>query len=329
MAQIRMSLEASADIGFLEMEIPIEWYSKTFEELFLFISTQKSRLPINDSESGLSVIYNLDTSEIYKAFTDIFNSWSRGLCNLSIDTGDYNNVPIVTPINDILLSPVSVNESIILKQTFDPLEWYRSENEDFDQLMEWLKISTLLYVIDKKLDESNPNWYKSITSLMNDIHPNEVTIKTQQGKLEITTTGRQLLGSMIEETESYIEAYDIFKDVIYDPEMLSARFGTGHGDDLRVQVYESEGLNSVRTVFMLMLYDGTLELALTSMTDFSLSTIFFNNLLVPVLDRVIVEDSDIDWIIEAGFEYSAPIGHNWNSINQKPNMLNTRDLDPG
>ena len=76
-----------------------------------------------------------------------------------------------------------------------------------------------------------------------------------------------------------------------------------------MQVFESEGFNSIRTVFMLMLYDGTLELALNNSMDFSLSNVFFNNLLIPVLDRVIVEDSDLNWIIEAGFEHSTTTNH--------------------
>ncbi len=314
MARIHMSLETSPELGFLELEIHSEWYSKTFEELLRYLFTQRSHIPTDDSAYGLTVIDNLDTPEIYQAFSNIFNSWSLGLCTLNIETSDNSKLPILTPLNDILLSIVRENKSIILKQTFDPLQWYSSQNNDFDQLIEWLKISTLVYVIDKNLDQTRPDWHESITSLLDEIRPNDLAIKTEEGKLEITSTGRELLRSMIEETESYIERYDIFKDVLYDREMFSARFGTGHGDDLRVQVFESEGFNSIRTVFMLMLYDGTLELALNNSMDFSLSNVFFNNLLIPVLDRVIVEDPDLNWIIEAGFEHSITTNHTEHDI---------------
>ena len=59
---------------------------------------------------------------------------------------------------------------------------------------------------------------------------------------------------MVVEAESYIDRFDLFSDTLLEPDE-EVEFGTGVGEDLRVQVYGSEGVDPVRAVFLLLLYD--------------------------------------------------------------------------
>ena len=81
-------------------------------------------------------------------------------------------------------------------------------------------------------------------------------------------------------------------------------FGKGGGADYRVQVYDAEGLDVVRTVFLIRLYDGTLDEHSDSWLQDIHELDFFNELLRPVLDRDWAEDEIIDWIIESGFAHN-------------------------
>ena len=106
---------------------------------------------------------------------------------------------------------------------------------------------------------------------------------------------------MIGETESYIDQYDIFSDVLYDLETQSARFATGNGEDLRAQVYESEGIDPIRAVFLLRLYDGSLDGYPVDWSEKIMSGDILEELLAPVLDHPALAESDLEWLIEAGF----------------------------
>ena len=106
---------------------------------------------------------------------------------------------------------------------------------------------------------------------------------------------------VLAETEAYIDQYDIFCDVLYDLETRSVRFGTGNGEDLRVQVYESEGIDPIRSVFLLRLYDASLDGHPAGWTEKIVSDDVFDWMLSPVLDRSLLREGDLEWIIEAGF----------------------------
>ena len=121
------------------------------------------------------------------------------------------------------------------------------------------------------------------------------------GAFAIAGEGRVYLGELIAETEDYIDRYDVFAKVRVDEEAEIAEFGTRDGLDLRTQVYEDEGLDPLRAVFLLRLYDGTLDEGLASWRYDIHETGFFDGLLRPALDRDEVDAATLDWVIEAGF----------------------------
>ena len=115
------------------------------------------------------------------------------------------------------------------------------------------------------------------------------------------------------ETESYIDSYDHFKDasfnlngdalnaIVLDPSTVA--FDTGRGVDLRVQVFESEGLDPIRTVFLLRLYDGTLDDYVSTWQSLLDDEVFLDAILEPVVNRCEVDKASIAQILEAGYVY--------------------------
>lgn len=81
----------------------------------------------------------------------------------------------------------------------------------------------------------------------------EIDVKSASYKL--TEKGRRYHSSYIEEAQSLIRRYDIFGDVDIDGSG-TAHFDTGLGRDLRVAVYEMEGVDPFRARFLLGLNDG-------------------------------------------------------------------------
>ncbi len=71
----------------------------------------------------------------------------------------------------------------------------------------------------------------------------------------LSEKGKRTHASFIEEAQNLIRRYDIFGDVDVDSSG-TARFDTGLGRDLRVAVYETEGVNPYRARFLLGLNDG-------------------------------------------------------------------------
>jgi hypothetical protein len=72
----------------------------------------------------------------------------------------------------------------------------------------------------------------------------------------LTEDGERAHRSLVEEAQQLIRRYDIFTDVDVDLSDTDVRFATGHGQDLRVPVWELVGINPFRARFVLGLNDG-------------------------------------------------------------------------
>lgn len=195
--------------------------------------------------------------------------------------------------------------------------------ENKDELLAWLQSLIFLYFLDKHevaIPAPIPRGYGQgltdtaadlrsrglITEALNDGSPNTQTFS-------ITEEGRGFIGRLLSETESYIDSYDHFKDasfnlngdvlnaIVLDPSTVA--FDTGRGVDLRVQVFESEGLDPIRTVFLLRLYDGTLDDYVSTWQSLLDDEVFLDAILEPVVNRCEVDKASIAQILEAGYVY--------------------------
>lgn len=241
---------------------------------------------------------NPDLPDFFQQFADLFERWREGVATLRLHRPGGEEIAPGAPVEDML---VEGRLNLVVRQTFEVLDWFAANGGDRAELVGWLRRSALLYAIDKHdlavIDEPDG----VLRPVSRELQAEDALETDESGSFRITGSGRQHLGAVLTETEAYIDQYDIFCDVLFDLETRSVRFGTGNGEDLRVPVYESEGIDPIRAVFLLRLYDGSLDGHPADWTEKVVSEEVFDWMLSPVLDRSMLSEDDLEWIIEAGF----------------------------
>ena len=192
-----------------------------------------------------------------------------------------------------------------------------------EELLEWLQTLTVVYFLDKHgaaIPESPPGNPAAVLKPVTDALQSQglIAISRDAQTFSITAKGRGFISHLLIETESYIDLYDHFKDTCFirnddvldggaldrvTEESNSIEFDTGVGVDLRVQVFETEGLDPVRTVFLLRLYDGTLDEFISTWQGLIHEESFFDCILEPVLNRSEVDEAFIAQVVESGYAY--------------------------
>ena len=242
---------------------------------------------------------NPDLPDLYAQIAELFGRWRDGMATLRFYAPGGAEVDGGALVSDALGDG---ELRLVLRQTFEVLDWFGARGGGRAELVGWLSRSALLYAIDKHGLRVEVVSDGPLSSAALEIQAEGLAAPNEGGVFEVTVSGREFLGSAIAETESYIDRYDVFSDVLYDLDTRSVRFGTGHGEDLRVQVYESEGIDPIRAVFLLRLYDASLDEHPASWAEKVVSEDVFDWMLSPVLDRAsLLGEDDLDWIIEAGF----------------------------
>ena len=267
---------------------------------------------------------NPDLPDIYTVFLDVFSHWRRGYCALIPQTPGGRLVEWSDPVGAGLGPAPTANQGcdspghsqsaptfdLHLTRQYRPLE-YACRQGDWKSrkdLLEWLRSLTLLYFLDKHdctlavtPDGEVEGPLSGIAGPL--LRDGIIAPSPASGAVVITPQGRQLIGELLAETEGYIDQYDVFQDVVYDGVADTLEFGSGRGMDLRVQVFQAEGLDPIRTVFLLRLYDGTLDEFVSSWQQEVGDPEFFEGVLEPAVNHDEVDESVIDRVIESGLAY--------------------------
>ena len=278
--------------------------------------------PENDAEQfvaegRLDIKANPDLPEMYAELHEIFEQWRRGDCTLEFFVGGGPELRLedrvvehfdVRRADDGTVVGTPTTLQLAIHQTYDVLgrfaDWGGAEGE----LLKWLQRHILLYFMDKHrfrpsaapLDGPN----LGLLSIVQDLASRDLIAESQEGgAYELTEVGSALIERMIEEAESYIDRFDLFDNVLVDLDSDEVEFGTGDGVDLRVQVYGSEGVDPVRAVFLMRLYDSTLDAYLETWREEIHMEKFFNEVLRPVLDSARVEDDIVGLVSESGYAH--------------------------
>ena len=266
--------------------------------------------------SGLDIRSNPDLPEMYEELLDIFEEWRRGDCTVRIFASDGSELRQEDRVAEHLSIRRMAGETgagdpalhLVVHQTYDVLGRFAKWGGADGELLKWLQRHTLLYFMDRHgfrlpeapLDEPD----LGLVPIAQDLASSDLVAASEEsGVYEFTEGGARLVEQMIEEAEGYIDRFDLFCDVSFDPDSAEIEFGTGYGEDLRVQVYESEGVDPVRAVFLLRLYDSTLDAYLETWREEVHREEFFNDILRPVLDNVRVDDELVGHIIESGYAH--------------------------
>ena len=269
-------------------------------------------------EDAINLRENPDLLDIYDVLLDAFDEWRTGRCALTFSENCGSELELPDPVVRHLRmrQPGEQDEpgyavlDLVMEQKYPALDYALEQGywKDRSRLLEWLQSSTLLYFLDK-------HEFKLLAAPVTDIDRHLLPIaKVLEGKniiapsdepgcFDVTERGRQFIGVQIAETESYIQRFDVFKDVGYDVDAGIVEFESGSGEDLRVQVFTEEGLDPVRVVFLLRLYDGTLDKSITSWRQLIHEVKFYDGILEPVMSHFRVPEELMTWIIESGYAH--------------------------
>ena len=263
--------------------------------------------------AGLDTRANPDLPDIYAAFLPVFDRCRLGLCELNLTAAGrpaelsdqasryLSTDPAGTPFLELTIIPQYRALDYAVAQGYTP---GRAE------LLAWLRECTILYFLDKheyplpaRSDalDTPAAINATVESLRRQglLDPDAAT-----GLYAITPAGRRFIGALLAETESCIDRFDHFKDVLWDDDLDAAAFDTGRGLDLRVEMFVAEGLNPARTVFLLRLYDGTLDSYATDWPQLLGDDDFFNGILEPLVNRDLAPAELLTAILEDGYAYS-------------------------
>jgi len=259
----------------------------------------------------LDVKGNPDLPEMYDALVEVFIREELGLC--TVDT--YVNHGPKLEDSAVVSRHLTKSDGppvldLVLEQRFSAID-YAVRREDFrdaGEALTWMSSRVLLYFIGAREyvlpTEPDDNAETALLPIAQSlVEEGLVERPADSGTFEITELGMEALHEMTAEAENVIERYEVFADVLCDPESGECDFGTGAGIDLRIPVYEAEGLSPVRVVLLVELCDGEL---VRMDDDWRLAIQdreFLEGLLLPVVERPLVDAEDLDGIIDSGFAY--------------------------
>ena len=279
----------------------------------------------------LDVKGNPDLPEMYDALVEIFVREELGLC--TVDT--YVNHGPKLDDSAVVSQHLATNDTppvldLVLEQRFSAIDSAvrREDFRDAGEALTWMSSRVLLYFIGvldyvlstEPVDDVDAALLPIAQTLVDE---GLIERSGNSAPLEITELGIEALHEMTAEAENVIERYEVFADVLYDSETGECDFGAGLGIDLRIPVYEAEGLSPVRAVLLVELCDGEL---VRMDDDWRLAIQdreFFQELLLPVVERPLVDAQDLDAIIDAGFAFMEQQAHEASLANEDAQLRRT------
>ena len=226
--------------------------------------------------SLIDVKENPDLPDMYIALLEIFADWRSGKCSLYFFANQGPEIKLTDRLDDhlsLMQSPEhGIDETplldLVIDQKLDVLDYLADAGylKRKQTTMEFMQANMLMYFFDK--------------------HEYKLSVKP------------------IDEMDTYIDLYDVFKDVFFDPDGGGLEFETGLGRDLRVQLYEYDGQDPVSVVFLLRLYDSTFDEASATWRDSIQSEQFFGEILSPIVNAERVDEAMVETILEAGYSFA-------------------------
>ena len=269
--------------------------------------------------SLIDVRENPDLPDMYNALLEIFAEWRNGKCALHFFANQGPEIKLTDRLDDhlsLMQSPVhGIDESplldLVIEQKLEVFDYLADAGyfKSKKTTIEFMQTNMLMYFLDKHgyklpvkpIDATDQALLPIAKKLQSAklIAPSDV-----EGTFVITEQGRLAIGKTIAETDSYIDQYDVFKDVFHDADSGVLEFETGAGRDLRVQLYEYDDQDPVRIVFLLRLYDSTFDEALATWRESIHSEQFFGEILSPILNAERVDEAMVESVLDAGYGFA-------------------------
>ncbi len=309
----------------LEVLLPPDFGESTLQDLLdrVFSAEPEERERVSGRFDQRA---NPDLPDIYAVFLAVCEEWRDWRCALVVSSG---GVAVDLGENCPGLMQAGAGPPVLslhLEQRYSPLEYAVRHGlwESREQLLDWMRSLTVLYFLDKhevRLSAAPSPGSTVLQRAMEDLRSREIvglregeTEGEQDGDpeegagpepavLSITAEGRRFIAGLLAETESYIDQYDHYQDTLADMDRDIVEFSTGRGVDLRVAVYLAEELDPVRTVFLLRLYDGTLDARLSDWVEALESEEFYEGVLEPVVNRHSASAEAMELALDEGYAW--------------------------
>jgi hypothetical protein len=123
-----------------------------------------------------------------------------------------------------------------------------------------------------------------------------IEIDVKKAAYKLTASGERVHQSYIMEAQDLIKRFDIYADVDVDSEGV-ARFDTGLGKDMRVPVYEIEGVDPFRARLLLGLNDGDWD-ALDNWQELATDRRFYNRIFETIERAPSIEEIGRDQLVQ-------------------------------
>lgn len=266
----------------------------------------------------LDVRGNPDLHEMYGALLDAFADRREGRCVLRFFANHGPEMGAHDDIRSHLRAPASPSDQdavppvldIVVEQRFTPLDYAagRWHEGDRPELIHRLQDHVLLHFIGRRgyvpmTEPESPGDGEMLPIAARLSEQGAIAPSGETPAFAVTEAGYERLARAESEVEAATRLYDLFADVVYDERAETVEFGTGRGADLRVHVYEAEGLDAAETVLLRHLYDGTLDDLDAEWRQAVLDEDFFAELLTDLAERENVDPDALEAITEAGFAH--------------------------
>ncbi len=286
---------------------------------------------------------NPDLPDIYAGLLEIFEGWRGGRYALRFFTNNGPEVDLSHRVGSYLRMRHSRSRrpselvvwDLVVEQRPRSLDYAveRGYAESSAALLGWLQERSLLYAVGvggyeamaRPASERHGALWSAAERLVDE---GLLRAFSDRGALEVTGEGDDALAGMAAEAESHAESYGIFEDVLYDSESGVVEFGTGRGDDLRVQVYAAEGIDPPTAVFLVSLFGPELQGLSSGGAEWIAEQQHFEDILATVLDDRLLGEAEIEHVIESGLALKEERQEEFER-GQRENRVMDRSTRPG
>ena len=254
------------------------------------------------------ILINPDIPEIREELAGIFGHARAGRSFLKFYLNHGSQISLDNLVGDLCRSVVGDYDKepilldLVIEQYFSPIAYsigqgyWKSKAELVRHLdlQVCLVLSTepkMKILIEKQLEGRLELLYKSLRD--------EGIVVDEFG---LTESGSGMLRNLQIRGISLARKYDVFADVVLEEETGIIELGSGRGDDLRVHVYEEEGLDPVSTGFEVVELSNFEEWIEDWITADG-SEEFFDRLLGWTVEDQPLDENILDRVIEAGLTY--------------------------
>ena len=330
---LQARLVGMAPDDLIRMELPSEYrrlsLSGLLDRAFPGSPEERREIAAQFDPGTCNYRANPDLPEIYAVFLAACDEWRDWRCALRVTFADGADVDLSAPVSRLVETDTdSPLLALRLEQQYRALEYAVRHGfwPDRWALLDWMRSLTALYFLDKhevalhpgSLPESAFALRDALASLQSQgliaaTPPENPSLPEGEDQDEdvpgdaapysITLLGRRFIAGLLTETESLIDQYDHYKDTVVDLDREAAEFDTGRGADLRVAAFLAEGLDPIRAVFLLRLYDGAFDHRLRDWQDAIEGEEFYEGILEPVVNRDGATPEAMELVIESGLSW--------------------------